>query len=249
MLEFVRIQKVFPVAVRRVSLPGPRFRAVHLSDFHLEDGFDERWLRRLVARVNREEPDVVFFTGDFTCKAPEFKTAIRACRILSGIEASVIAVEGNHDYLDGAAGRAEDLMWECGFYVLKNSWITVELDGAPVQVIGLPSLYRTDDTVLRPVEPEEGCYHVCLAHEPAWADRLPKGYADVILAGHTHGGQITMGGAEKLWMPRFSGAYKQGVYETRAGTMIVSAGLGESGPRVRLGAPREYGLLTWGSDA
>ena len=50
MLEFVRIQKVFPVAVRRVSLPGPRFRAVHLSDFHLEDGFDERWLRRELKR-------------------------------------------------------------------------------------------------------------------------------------------------------------------------------------------------------
>src|SRR5699024_5679345 len=50
MLEFVRIQKAFPLYVRRVALPGTgaRLRAVHLSDLHLEDGFSEGWLRRLV---------------------------------------------------------------------------------------------------------------------------------------------------------------------------------------------------------
>ena len=60
MLEFVRIQKAFPLYVRRAALPGTgaRLRAVHLSDLHLEDGFSEGWLRRLVARVNAAEPDI-----------------------------------------------------------------------------------------------------------------------------------------------------------------------------------------------
>lgn len=250
MLEFVRIQRAFPLYARRFSLAwrGAPFRAVHLSDLHLEDGFDEGWLRRLVARVNAERPDVVFFTGDFTCRKESFETAGRACRVLRRIQAPVIAVEGNHDYLGGAAEKADELAWESGFFLLKNSDITLKIKGAEMQVIGLPSLYRTERYVLRAPEPDEEIYRVCLAHEPGWAARLPAGYADVILSGHTHGGQITAGGMERLWMPRYWAGFSRGEYETRAGRLIVSGGLGESGPHARLGSPREYGVLTWGSD-
>ena len=250
MLEFVKIQRAFPLYARRAALPGPgaRLRAVHLSDLHLEDGFSEGWLRRLVARVNAEEPDIVCFTGDFTCKQPEFRGAARACAILRRIEAPVLAVEGNHDFLGGAAGRAADLMWESGFVVLDNSALTLDLGGARVQVMGLRSLYRGGAAFEHLPLPDGGALRICLAHEPGWANRLPDGYAHAILSGHTHGGQVVLGGIEKTWMPKYWDGFYRGVYETDAGTLVVSAGLGESGPRMRLSMPREFGVLTWGSD-
>lgn len=250
MLEFVRIQKAFPLYVRRAALPGTgaRLRAVHLSDLHLEDGFSEGWLRRLVARVNAAEPDIVCFTGDFTCRKAEFTSASRACAILRRIEAPVLAVEGNHDFLGGAAGKAADLMWESGFVVLENSALTLDIQNSRIQVLGLRSLYRGDDAFEHLPLPDSQALRICLAHEPGWANRLPAGYADAILSGHTHGGQLAAGGAEKFWMPKYWDGFSRGVYETDAGTLVVSAGLGESGPRMRLSMPREFGVLTWGSD-
>ena len=76
MLDFIRPQKHFPLAVTRHALRGgAALRVAHLTDLHLEDGADAAWLRRLVRVVNAQRPDIICFTGDFACRRARFAAA------------------------------------------------------------------------------------------------------------------------------------------------------------------------------
>ena len=136
-------------------------------------------------------------------------------------------------------------MRRASLYLLKYNDFTFDFENGSIQVIGLGSLYRPGAKYRKLPKPDYTRYRVCLIHEPEWASILPAGYADVIFAGHTHGGQISIPVAQRLWMPSHWGGYHCGRYRTGAGLLFVSAGLGESGPHLRVRAPREYGVFTW----
>ena len=86
-------------------------------------------------------------------------------------------------------------------------------------------------------------FRLGLVHEPAAVQLLPENWAGLILAGHTHAGQLHVPRLERLWLPKGSGPYAHGLYQTPAGPLYVSAGLGESGPRMRICAPREVAVF------
>ena len=250
MLDFIRPQKHFPLAVTRHALcGGAALRVVHLTDLHLEDGADAAWLRRLVRIVNAQRPDIICFTGDFACRRARFSTAERYCEILRGLCAGhgKFAVTGNHDIL-GAAGKAPQLIRRAGFTLLQNEAVRVVISGQNVDILGLSTMkYATPAAAKRrfPLRGERpgAAFRLGLVHEPAAVQLLPEGWAGLILAGHTHAGQLHVPRLERLWLPKGSGPYEHGLYQTPAGPLYVSAGLGESGPRMRLCAPREAAVF------
>ena len=86
MLDFIRPQKRFPLAVTRHALRGgAALRVAHLTDLHLEDGANAAGLKRLVRIVNAQHPDIICFTGDFACRRAQFATADVYCSILRGL--------------------------------------------------------------------------------------------------------------------------------------------------------------------
>ena len=250
MLDFIRPQKRFSLTVTCHTVCGDAaLRIVHLTDLHLEDGADANWLCRMVQIVNEYGPDIICFTGDFTCMREPFHTAEKYCGILRGLHAvcGKFAVTGNHDIL-GAAGKAPQLISRAGFTLLQNQAARVVAGGQTVDILGLSTMkYDTPAKARRrfPLKGEQpgAVFRLGLVHEPAAVKLLPENWADLILAGHTHAGQMHVPYLEKLWMPKGSGVYTHGMYETQAGQLYVSAGLGESGPRVRICAPREVAVF------
>ena len=152
MLDFIRPQKHFPLAVTRHALRGgAALRVAHLTDLHLEDGADAAWLRRLVRVVNAQRPDIICFTGDFACRRARFAAAEKYCEILRGLCAGhgKFAVTGNHDIL-GAAGRAPQLICRAGFTLLQNEAARVVISGQNVDILGLSTMkYATPATAKR----------------------------------------------------------------------------------------------------
>ena len=250
MLDFIRPQKRFPLAVTRHALRGGGALCVaHLTDLHLEDGANAAWLKRLVRIVNAQHPDIICFTGDFACRRAQFATADVYCSILRGLRARYgkFAVTGNHDIL-GAAGKAPQLICRAGFTLLQNEAARVEISGQNVDILGLSTMkYDTPATAKRrfPLKGQQPgpAFRLGLVHEPAAVQLLPENWAGLILAGHTHAGQLHVPRLERLWLPMGSGPYAHGLYQTPAGPLYVSAGLGESGPRMRLCAPREVAVF------
>ena len=117
-----------------------------------------------------------------------------------------------------------------------------------MDILGLSTMkYDTSATAKRrfPLKGQQPgpAFRLGLVHEPAAVQLLPENWAGLILAGHTHAGQLHVPRLERLWLPKGSGPYAHGLYQTPAGPLYVSAGLGESGPRMRLCAPREVAVF------
>jgi len=204
-----------------------------LSDLHVGALTGRRRIREAVRLANAARADLVVMTGDYVCYSRRDVDAIRAQ--LEGIEAPrLIATLGNHDHWIGG-DRVARALEQCGFEVLANSQARVDVRGAPLQVIGI------DDPVTRQHDLDaafraagEGT-RVALCHGPELADEIARRGADLILSGHTHGGQIFIRGITDRIIERIGLRYVSGFYEVGAARLYVSAGVGSSSVPVRVG--------------
>lgn len=200
---------------RRTLAPGkPTHRLVHLSDLHHKG--DRAYLQRVVSEVNRLSPDLVCFTGDFVERA-EFLA--EALSVLQGIHSPVYAVPGNHDYGSGADFKeiAKTLARTGGAWLADQQ--TTTADGK-ISLIGSSWLQPP------PFKRERHCKHILLFHYPALVDNLTGQPFDLMLAGHSHGGQVRLPFVGPLILPRSVGRYDLGMYRTPSGPLHVNAGLG-----------------------
>jgi hypothetical protein len=215
-----------------VELPGlPQeldgLRIAHLSDFHLGvPSPGTRAVERVVDWVAGREPDLVFVTGDLLAR-PEGANKLRA---LIDRLPPVYAVFGNHDYADSRDPFSKPVgEVDLGRgTLLADEAVTVELRGRRVQIAGVdPRSYMRLDARPWELADPTADLRILLCHFPRVVDRLPEGAFDLVLAGHTHDGQISLpypGGKLRLAHPR--APYNRGVYRRPAATLHVSSGLG-----------------------
>lgn len=246
--NIARRQARRPITIVHHRMSGSgKVRVAHLTDWHLDDRADWDALAALVEQVNRQHPDVIVFTGDLVCRPEPFRQWKRAAEILSRLQAPCgkFAVRGNHDLL-GADQQALRLYAESGFVFLKNQVARTQApDGTPVVIGGLDDIYfqpLAKPSCLLPMRCAAGV-RIVLVHEPVLAKKVPRGTADLILAGHSHAGQVYAPGLWRIWMTKKVGHYLRGFYRVHGMPLYVSAGLGESGPGFRLFCPRELTIF------
>jgi len=216
------------VRTRRMS-DAPTTRFVQFTDVH-HKGNDTR-LRHLVDLVNGLKPDFACFTGDLV---EEARFAAPALEILSGIRCPLFGIPGNHDHWSGADfGRFRKV-----FAATGGAWMTDEVRMAPGGRVRLMAFDRS----MAKLRPQAGNFNLVLMHYPAWADNFPF-RADLLLAGHTHGGQVRMPFYGALVTPHESGSYEIGAYETQAGPLYVNPGIGTLFMDVRLNCRPELTLF------
>lgn len=225
---------------------GPSLRVLHLTDMHLHVTTHISHLAALVRQINSQNPDVVVFTGDFLRWGTPMPQAAAIGRVLGRIKAPLgkFAVRGNHD-LRGDGKQVVQMLEAGGFHFLYNEWVSIKTPwGEPCHIIGLDDLeYGFARTAfLKQLQYKPG-FKLLLVHEPVAARFVPEGAADLILAGHTHGGQIHLPKVERFWMPNYTGELFHGFFHVRGATLYVSAGLGESALPVRLFCPPEMPLF------
>ncbi len=202
------------VKVRTISLnEKPTLRLVHISDLHYTG--DAEYLQKVVRMVNEQNADVVCITGDFVEDNDQLPDAIE---ILKGIKAPIIGVKGNHeDWAVVDEGPLKELCASSG-----GRWLSDQ--GFVFQSVGFWG-QTAKDNKLQPAPMADVDKIVLLCHYPAVADHVKQRY-DLMLAGHTHGGQIRLPLIGSPWIPYDSGAYDMGMFETGQGPVHVSPGIG-----------------------
>ncbi len=220
-------------------------RIAHLSDVHVGRMTPEDHVRRAVDLANDAGADVIALTGDYVnwsrSEIPLMKDQ------LGGLSARRVAVTlGNHDYFTSARRVAEG-MRQNGYDVLRNQHTTVEVNGAPLHLVGIDdpvTRHHDIDQSFRGV-PKAGT-RVVLCHCPEQADAIAAQGAHLILSGHTHGGQIYLQGVTDRLIRRMGRRYRAGFYDVGDSSLYVSAGVGFSGVRVRVGpgTRAEVGVFT-----
>jgi predicted MPP superfamily phosphohydrolase len=233
--------RITRTTVRLANLPEAwRGRtAALISDVHLGHVRNGSFLRRMVAKILREEPDAIFIAGDLYDG-----TAIdanRAAEPLSQLTAphGVYFVAGNHEQF-GDDSKYLHAITASGVRVLSNE--KVEVDG--LQIVGVPYRNAAQDghfaSVLRGIRLDRGRASILLTHAPDHPEIAEAAGVSLQLSGHTHLGQFI----PWSWMARR--IYRQFVYGlSRIGNMQVftSSGAGTWGPPLRLGSNPEIVVL------
>ncbi|MEE2755678.1 MAG: metallophosphoesterase [Myxococcota bacterium] len=233
-----------PIETLPLALDG--FKIVQLSDTHFGPTLREEFADHLVERVNQLSPDLVALTGDLIDGSVEDLGSIvkRLTQIKS--RHGLFFVTGNHEYYSGAK-QWVDALSSWGVRVLRNEWVTIEHEGAALDLVGV------DDWRASRFLPDHGYdfaaanagrdlkrTSVLLSHQPKAIHDASKGEIDLVLSGHTHGGQIWPGKYfVKLIQPYVSGLHKH----SERTWIYVHSGTGYWGPPVRVGVPSEIALL------
>jgi hypothetical protein len=250
---FTRGQSRVSVTRLRVGLDGLHtdlhgLRVVQISDLHIGNGLEGRRLSRMVERVNATDPDLIVVTGDIFDFDPSFVDD--GARRLGSLRAryGVYAILGNHDQYVGAERVAEGLARHApGLRLLRDEIVRLPVP-APLYLAGLEDRGRRwFDRALRSPElealaarrPDDGPV-LLLAHQPEVFEHAAELGFPLVLAGHTHGGQIALPTPGYHWnLARVMTPLTRGVYRRAATTLYVNRGLGVGGPAVRINCTRE----------
>jgi uncharacterized protein len=205
---------------------------VALSDLHVGSVLDEKWLADRVAQVQAQKPDIVVLLGDILeGHGPPAEELLNMLRHLSA-PLGVWAVFGNHESY-GHINKREALIDAGGFKVLVDSWVEVR---PGFIVAGVDDLTvrkrsgRTDSFIAKTLQGRPSGTTILLSHTPWDVEKAAQAGVDLMLCGHTHGGQVwPFGYLIKQRYPFLEGLYKVGEM-----TLIVSRGAGTWGPRMRL---------------
>src|SRR5687767_1974124 len=232
-------QQIF---LKRLPRELDGFRVVHLSDVHHSPFTSRKQIERAVATATSLQPDIIALTGDYISKERAY--AEPCAEILGKLRArhGVYAVLGNHDHWTDAA-LITDLFRAEGITVLINQGMRFEKNGAAFWLAGVDdTMVGLEDLPLALAGSSEDEMKLLLAHNPIILRRAARAGVDLVLSGHTHGGQVSlMSDRNAAGRPRrrvLKGLARQG--ETQ---IYVTRGLGTVVLPVRFGCPPEVSLL------
>ena len=250
------------VTVESDQWRGPPLRIGIISDTHVAAPHtDVARIETLVARMNRERPDVIVLLGDYAGghEPAEQRARPEQSEILAGVEAfrglsaplGVHAVLGNHDswYDDAAISAA---LTRSGATVLDNHAQRIQRPTGAFWLAGLADMHSPRDpplvaATLRQVSDEAPV--IVLTHWPDPFLEVPDGVA-LTLAGHTHCGQVNLPIFGRLvHASRMSERWSCGLYDESGRKLFVTGGVGVSILPVRFRAPPEVVILTLRSAA
>jgi predicted MPP superfamily phosphohydrolase len=213
-----------------LKIAGPAVRFVHFSDLHFRG---ETVLTRKVAdEICRFTPHFACFTGDLIDNADNREGAFAFIHSLS---CPVYGVPGNHDYLSGVPFKE----FVAAFSSTGGAWLENEnllIPGTGLEVVGLA--INGNQTIPPPLSEKR----IMLTHFPQAVDKIGDATFAVILAGHSHGGQVRLPFYGSLYLPTGVGQYDLGSFQTPAGPLHVTAGIGTSALPVRFCCPPELSL-------
>ena len=228
-------------------------RIAQLSDIHFAEYTEPFFVEHAVRQINRLRPDIVMLTGDFVTMAPVEKTraekyAPLVAAILAGIECGHrYAVLGNHDWMVNA-GAVIDALKAVGIPLLRNQSLPFERDGGRFWIAGLMDAlsWEADLNKTMPAHAVKDKEPVILmAHEP---DILPAvarlNAVDLMLSGHTHGGQVRLPFLPPLLLPPLGKRFVEGHFQWGRTQLYVNRGLGAVGLPFRFNCPAELTELT-----
>lgn len=238
------------ITTLRETVPGPHgertVTILQISDLHLNPA--NPVYGELIALIGDLHPDILVITGDMVDKftTPEFLEGFLPA--LEGIPHK-FAIAGNWEFASPVSvEQLTEAYSSWGIVMLRNGWRDIAVAGVPIRVIGIDDLlWGTPEFRPEWIAPES--LNVILIHCPALYDTIrpqlpdPPGARVVFMAGHTHGGQVTLFGLP-LYLPPGSGPYNKGVYHRGDHPLYISGGVGNSNLNIRIFARRDVILYS-----
>lgn len=213
-------------------------KIVHISDIHYGRTTKVKELKNMVDKINLLKPDIIVLTGDFFDNEKEIpkEEQRKIIEVLNRLNANIgkYAVSGNHDLYQSIWN---DFITSCGFKNLNDTYeIIYNKSNEPIMISGLSSNLKnklsTSDRIKESLEYinslENPIYQILLIHEPDYITKFDYSKYDLILAGHSHGGQVRLPfiGAVPFVLPEGSKKYYESYYSLNNTDLFISSGIG-----------------------
>lgn len=239
-----------PIRIPQLPHEFHGFRIVQLSDIHHSTFLGEVEITNVVKRVNELRPDLTVLTGDYVSHSVNY---IAGCaRALGHLRAAhgVFAVLGNHDHWTDGQMMASALTAE-EIRVLSNENVKIKRGEAYLRLAGVDDIVAERDDLRRALEgTSRDEARVLLSHNPAIIREAARAGVDLVLSGHTHGGQINwklltrrQDTAFARWLQRPSRRFMRGYAALGSTQLYVNRGLGTVVVPLRYGCPPEVTVI------
>jgi predicted MPP superfamily phosphohydrolase len=228
------------------------FRIVQISDFHYAEYTEPFYIHETVERVNALKPDLVLLTGDFVSMTPIDKDKAvdygsLCAAILGRLECPLrYGVLGNHDWMVNGDAITEALH-QVGIRILKNEFLPLERAGRRIWLAGTADALSPEIRIPLAVPPralanKEPVLIMC--HEPDVIHAIAHYGVDLMLSGHTHGGQVRLPFMRPYFLPPLGKRYISGHFLLGRTQLYVNRGIGAVGLPFRFNCPSEITEIT-----
>jgi predicted MPP superfamily phosphohydrolase len=221
------------------------FKIVHISDVHYGRTTDKKDLNNMVKEVNLLKPDIVVLTGDLIDRDTKLDDNLKGeiSEALSSINANVgkYAISGNHD---SNFSEWESIINDSGFKNLNDTYELIYNDGyTPILLAGLSSNLNNQVDITERYnkileysnnENIKELYKILLIHEPDYINNIDYSNFNLILAGHSHNGQVRLPFIGGIILPNGAKKYYKEHYKINNTDLYISSGIGTSGISFRL---------------
>lgn len=220
------------------------FRIAFISDLHYKSLFKEKGLENLVRLLNDQRADVLLVGGDLH-EGCEYVAPVVSALAAVKVPMGIYVVLGNNDYEACYADIVRQLEAH-NIHLLEHRVDTLKRDGAEILIAGVRNPFDLQKNGVSPtlaLSPDD--FVILLMHTPDYAEDVAITNTDLVLAGHTHGGQVTLFGLYAPILPshygqRFRGGLKR---NSQGIPMIITNGLGTSNKNIRMFAPSEVVVI------
>jgi predicted MPP superfamily phosphohydrolase len=223
--------------------PAPPLRVLFISDLHVGPFLLPEVLSPLLAELMRFEPDLVAIGGDIVSgRAHDLDGFLDGFAPLAAAPLGAWFCMGNHEYFSPDPFHVVELLQSIGIHTLRNHSVRLAHEGAAFVLGGIDDIVLGVPDWERVVAPA-GPPHLLLAHNPDAFYEAERRGIGLVLAGHTHAGQIRFpGGRPLVRQSRY--CLDEGIMTFGSSLLVVSRGMGASGLPWRIGARPEAILLT-----
>ncbi len=246
------------IALRHLPAAFDGTTVAFLTDTHHGPGVPLSYLEHVVAQTNALNPDLVALGGDYVQRSRYLQPRgshrqyiAPGVAVLAGLRAPLgrFAVLGNHDRRESTMLTRRALA-DHDLTELTNTGVWLERSGSRLRLCGVDD-YATGRPNLRPnlraalgdTRLDDAC--LVLSHNPDFVERIRDPRVDLVLSGHTHGGQVVLPiFGPPVTASRYGRKYVHGLVQGPTARVYVSRGVGTIGPPIRFGAPPEVTLLT-----
>ncbi len=238
----------FPEQQRSDEKEAP-LRVAQLTDPHLGPFMTVRRLRAICERIVAQDPDLCLLTGDFlTMESQSDKRNLsEALAPLADLKGRVFACMGNHDH--EAPSIVTEALSSISARLLIDESVLVETGKGKVQIVGLDFHFtKRAERISEVLEKHPrltSALRLVLLHDPGAFKHIARGDADLVLSGHTHGGQVGLFSLGWPWTVAgwITKIPDHGLWANGTNRLYVHRGTGHYGFPLRLGVPAEESLL------
>ena len=219
------------------------YRIAFISDLHYRSLLKERGLKDLVTLLNDMHPNALLMGGDYQ-EGCEYVSPLFSSLSNVKTTAGTFGVLGNNDY-ERCYEEIVQTMKSCGMRVLEHQVDTLQKDSGQILVAGVRNPFDKQNNVSPTLRLSDKDFVILLVHTPDYAENVSIEHTDLVLAGHTHGGQVRFFGHTPANNSRYRKRFLSGLaFNSKETPLIITNGIGTSRLAMRIGAQAEIIMIT-----